>query len=144
MTNFKLTDEEKTHPLEDVFDIEPKTTMVPALQPVSTDIVTTHQYDDKDVEIEEQLQEVYISAMGQFEEQSEAGRNVEGKYKARNGEVAIQALKVALDAVTNKSTVKHNKDKLAENSKTPKTQNNNIILTDRNDLLKLMGKEPLE
>lgn len=131
------------HPLEEVFDIEKNSTEIAVSAPIIPPIVTTEHYDNKDEEIEEQLQEVYVAAMAQYEDQSETAKTVEGKYRARNGEVAMQALKVALDAVEAKSGIKKSKDKIeASQNQGPTTQNNNLIITDRNDLLKLLdGKE---
>jgi hypothetical protein len=124
------------HPLEKVFGIEPGTTMLPTVQR-TTELAIVPTYDEKDKEVEGQLQEVYDAAMGAFETQSQETELVEGKYKARSGEVAVQFLNTALEAAKSKTTLKMHKDKLV-NAATgaAKTVNNNLIVADRNDLLR--------
>lgn len=131
------------HPLEKIFDMEEGSTMVP--QTVrSTEMVVAEQYDSKDTEIETQFQEVYDAAMGAFESQFQEADLVEGKYKARAGEVAVQFLNAALQAAQNKSIMKQHKDKLAEalaRQRGPSTVNNNLIVATQQDMLdKLLGK----
>ncbi len=130
------------HPLEKTFNIEPGTTLVPQVVR-STELTSIETYDEKDSEIETQFQEVYDAAMGAFEGQFQEADLVEGKYKARVGEVAVQFLNTALQAAQNKSLLKQHKDKIAEATKknsTPNTVNNNLIVADRNEILKkLMG-----
>lgn len=129
------------HPMENLLDIEEGSTMVPAIQR-NTDLVVDVQYDDKDVEIEEQFQEVYDLALEAFEAQSAEAELVEGKYKARNGEIAAQYLNTALNAAKEKSSQKMHKDKttLAANKVTSPTgmTQNNLIVGDRNDILKTL------
>ena len=143
MTEFTKVKKETDHPLEDVFEIEPYTTPMEVTTAVPQEVVTPENYDDKDTEIEQQLQEIYEAAMGQFEVTREEIEKVEGKYKARNGEVALQALQTALSAVQSKASVKANKDKLAIKQQTagPSTLNQNLIVADRNELLKALGNE---
>lgn len=124
------------HPLEEVFGIEQGTTMLPTIQR-TTELTVVESYDVKDKEVEGQLQEVYDAAMGAFETQSQETELVEGKYKARSGEVAVQFLNTALEAAKSKSTIKMHKDKLSTVvNKPPGTVNNNLIVADRNELLK--------
>lgn len=124
------------HPLEKVFGIEQGTTMLPTIQR-TTELTVVQSYDDKDKEVEGQFQEVYDAAMGAFETQSQETELVEGKYKARSGEVAVQYLNTALEAARSKSHMKQHKDKLVTTAAgSPKTVNNNLIVADRNDLLK--------
>jgi hypothetical protein len=124
------------HPLEKVFGIEQGTTMLPTVQR-TTELAVVHTYDEKDKEVEGQFQEVYDAAMGAFETQSQETELVEGKYKARSGEVAVQFLNTALAAAQSKSTLKQHKDKLSTVvNKAPGTVNNNLIVADRNDLLR--------
>lgn len=126
------------HPLEKVFGIEPGTTMLPSIQR-TTELAVVQTYDEKDKEVEGQMQEVYDAAMGAFETQSQETELVEGKYKARSGEVAVQFLNTALEAAKSKSTMKMHKDKMAAtvSGNGPKTVNNNLVVTaDRNELLR--------
>lgn len=139
MTDFNIKEKAINHPLEDILDLEPGTTMMEVPDRLPTEIVTTDDYDKKDKEIETQLQEVYDAAMTQFEVTCEEAEKVEGKYKARNGEVAIQALNTALAAVRTKAEVKSSKDKVKVKATAsgPRTLNQNLIV-DRNELLKLL------
>jgi len=98
---------------------------------------------EKDTEIEQQLQDVYKAAMDAFDNQNDVIEEVEGKYVARNAEVAVQFLNAALAALREKSTIKQHKDKLQVTdfaNKLPKTVNNNLII-DRNELLKLITEQ---
>jgi len=133
------------HPLEGVLDIEPGTTMLPSIERES-DTVTTGDYDEKDNEIDGQFQEIFDVAMSAYETQVQEAEMVEGKYKARNSEVAVQFLNAALAAVREKSSIKQHKDKVkvAQNKVTgPSTVHNtqNNIIADRNELLKAFNKE---
>lgn len=138
------TDVQTDHPMEEVFDLEPNTTIVQR-EERETEMVASEEYDPKDVEIEEQFQEVYDAAMGAFESQCDEAEVVEGKYKARNAEVAVQFLNAALAAAKEKSGLKQHKDKqgIAQGKLRGgpgNTINNNLVVADRNDLLKrLLG-----
>jgi hypothetical protein len=132
------------HPLEEIFDIESGTTIIPRTEK-TTELVASEEYDDKDNEIENQFQEVYDTALAAFEDQVAEIEILEGKYKARNMEVGVQLLNTALAAAKEKSGLKQHKDKtaVAKGKLSGKTVNhNNLIVADRNDLLKtLMGKK---
>jgi hypothetical protein len=67
--------------------------------------------DPKDNEIEKQFQEIYETAMSAYEALFQEVDLVEGKYKARTGEVAVQFLNTALNAAGNKMKLKQGKDK---------------------------------
>jgi len=98
------------HPLEEIFGIEEGTTSVPSVVR-SSDIIETPLYDRKDKEIDGQFQEIYDTALEAFEEQAEEAELVEGKYRARNHEIAAQYLTIALNAANSKGTHKVNRDK---------------------------------
>ena len=132
---------EKTiiHPLEEALNIERGTTVVEYNEVVPTELLPHETYDEKDNEIEDQLQEVYDKAMAAFDVQAEITDIVEGKYSARNGEVAVQYLNTALQAVNSKANLKQHKDKLEvakEKISTPNKVQNNLIVTDHSDLLR--------
>ena len=132
-----------SHPMEDILDIEPGTTIATKIER-NTEIAEDAEYDTKDDEIEEQIQEVYDSAMTAFESQMDESELVEGKYKARNGEVAVQFLNAALTAIKEKNGLKQHKDKIAiaKGKLTGSKTTNNLIIADRNDLLKqILGKD---
>jgi hypothetical protein len=129
------------HPLEDVLDIDPGTTMVEYREVVPAEIVVMPTYDQKDNEIEGKLEEIYSTAMGQVTAIGDEMERVEGRFKARIGEVTATMLNVALGAVREKSMLKQHKDKLTpaqQAANTPHTVNNNLIVADRNELLRLM------
>lgn len=134
------------HPLEDVLDIESGSTLMPQIER-SSDIVVSNEYDNKDNEIDGQFQEIYDAAMAAFETQVQEAELVEGKFKARNSEVAVQFLNTALAAAREKSGMKQHKDKVAvaqnklvnKPSVVNNTQNN--IYADRNELLKALSKD---
>lgn len=145
-----MSDEKETltkeveHPLEDFLDIEPGTTVVEYKETVPAELVVHSDYDPKDVEIEDQFQEVYEKAMDAFDDQSDITDQVEGKFAARNAEVAAQFLNTALNAAKEKSGMKSHKDKLDVSkirAGAPGTVNQSLIVADRNDILKaLMGE----
>lgn len=135
-TTKEIVDVIVKHPLEQAFNIEGGTTLMPTVQR-TTDLTVIEAYDNKDKEIEEQLQEVYDAGMSAFENQFQEADQVEGRYKARSGEVAVQFLQTALNAVTAKSALKMHKDKLMSTvQRAPSTVNNNLIVADRNELLR--------
>lgn len=138
---------EKTvaHPLEEILDIEPCTTVVEYKEFVPAEVVPAPDYDNKDSEIEEKLEEIYTIALGNVNIISDEMERVEGKYKARIGEVTATMLNVALGAVKQKADLKMHKDKLAvdrQSAGTPHTVNNNLVVSDRNAVLRaLMDKD---
>lgn len=126
------------HPMEEILDIEPGTTIATVVER-NTELVVADEFDAKDQEIEGQMQEVYEAAMEAFEDQCNDNQVIEPKYRARNQEVAVQFLNAALNAAKEKSTLKQHKDKLAvaqARAVGPKTLNQNLIVADRNDILK--------
>ena len=138
MSESKEVEVLKAHPIEDMFDIESGSTVTTKIER-TTELVEADEYDDKDDEIEEQIQEIYDSAMGAFETQMDEAELVEGKYKARNGEVAVQFLNAALNAAKEKSSLKQHKDKLSVSKGKLGAKvggDTNIIVADRNDILR--------
>lgn len=129
------------HPIEDVLDIEPGTTLYPVVESQPTPVTVSQDYDDTDREITEQFQEVYDVAMDAYETQAADMQTIEPKYRARNQEVAVQYLNAALNAAKEKSTVKMFKDKLnvkAAKAGGVRIKDSNVIVADRNDVLKEM------
>lgn len=145
-----IVTKEKTieHPLEELFNIEPGTTVVEYKEAVREENVEMTNYDAKDIEIEGQLEEIYSSAMGQAVVIGDEIERVEGKFKARMGEVSATMLNVALSAVREKSAIKMHKDKLTPTKGQQvtvagnQTVNNNLIVADRNEILRAFaGKD---
>ena len=106
------TDKLVTHPLEEAFGIEPGTTVSEVIVAVPDEVSVMPDYDQKDIEIEAKLEEIYATAMGQVVIISDELDRVEGKFKARMGEVTATMLNVALSAVHEKTILKVHKDKL--------------------------------
>jgi len=96
----------------------------------------------RDMEIEGQIEEVYTLAIAQATDVGDQIALVEGKYKARMGEVSATLLNVALGAIRERSALKMHKDKAAPGGHGgPHTVNNNLIVADRNEILRaLAGK----
>lgn len=138
VTTITETEVAKEHPMEEEMDLEPGTTITKTVER-STELVEAKAYDEKDKEIEEQMQEVYDAAMDAYDDQMGISDTVEGKYKARNAEVAVQFLGAALAAAKEKRGMKEHKDKLVP-TKGGTTINGNQtnIVADRNDLLKML------
>lgn len=129
------------HPLEEVFDIEAGSTMVEYEEKMPTIIEKLPEYDSKDSEIEDQFQEIYDTAMDAYDAQMDGIDGVEGRYKARNGEIAAQFLNTALHAAKEKANLKEHKDKVKAVTGENKTVNHNNLFLDRNSLLKMLGGE---
>ena len=130
------------HPLEDFFEIEEGTTEVEVYEREG-ELIRAGGYDDKDSEIDEQFQEIYDSAMEGYDLLSEELQVVEGKYKARVGEVGVQHLNAALNAASHKARLKEHKDKLESKSKEAPssiTTNNTLIVDDRSAMLDQLRK----
>lgn len=123
------------HPVEEVLDIEPGTTIVEYNDSETKDLTVPITYDKKDSEIEDDLEEIRKSAYDAFEDQKDKSQEVESKYSARSAEVAAQFLKTALDAIREKSIIKQAKDRL-RGVAGPKTVTGNNAPLDRNKLIK--------
>lgn len=112
---------------------------VMATAPVVVDI-----YDDIDKKNDKKFQEIYNFALETFSQQVQEASLVEGRFRARNLEVAAQFLKIGLDSAKDASNQKANKDKIRIAQKKvdgggSKTQNN-FFIGDRNDLMKELAK----
>lgn len=136
---FISSEEYIEHPMEDIFDIEPGTTIITREEFQTTEIITPEDYDTKDTEIDEQFQAVYDAAMTAFADQAGLLHTNDPKFSARNMEVANAFLSTALAAVNAKSNSKQHKDKMKKVDG-PKTVNNNLIM-DRNVLLKMLKEK---
>lgn len=143
-----MTTKKTEHPLEDIFDIESGSTELnlPSVRDRITEITTTESadglYDDIDLSIESQFQEVYDTALEAYQIQADEAELVEGKYKARNQEIAVQLLQTALNAAANRSTLKTNKEKIRiaemKTRSSGSVTNNNTIVGTTSEILKMM------
>ena len=137
----KLITKEKTieHPMEDILDITPGTTVVEYKEAIPAVVVQAPSYDEKDNEIEDKLEEIYTVAMGNVSIIADEMDRVEGKYKARVGEVTATMLNVALGAVREKAQLKMHKDKQPiPGSVGSHTVNNNLVVADRNEIIRML------
>lgn len=135
-TKITRTEKEISHPLEEIFDIEENTTVVPYTE-VKTDLVSYIGFDEKDNELEGQLQHLYDMALEAFETQQDESAGIEQKFRARNAEVAAQYLKTALEAVREKRELKQHKDKIVVKQSGAMT-NNNLIVADHNAIMDMI------
>lgn len=126
------------HPYEKIFDIENGTTVVTTEYIAKAELCEINDYDDKDIEIESQLQDVYELAIEAYHNQLGIINNIEPQFSSRNAEVANQFLGTALDAIKEKRQIKQHKDKIKQHT-TNNTVNNNLII-DRNEMLRMMLK----
>lgn len=136
------TEQPIEHPMEQVLDLEQGTTLIPRTEREGTELAIAEEYDNKDQEIEQQFQEIYDSALNAFERQEADNEIIEPKYRARNQEVAVQYLTTALQAAKEKASLKQHKDKQTANKeKGPNTVNNNLVVADRNEVLKALARD---
>lgn len=145
----KIKKEEKmaSHPMEDVLGIEPGTTVMEQhtfeIEPVQESSVV--DYDEKDIDIEEKLDDIYNLALNQVAVINDQMELIEGRYRAGLAENSAQMLNVALGAMRERSLLKQHKDKLQIATDKINIKrgdknitNNNLIVTSQNDLLKML------
>ena len=144
----------KKNKIDEAFDIEPYNPKniidVDDIKSLPSTNIVHDPYDNKDVEIETQYQEVYDKAMEAFECQQDAAEDIEGRFLAKNAEVANQLLSTALSAAKEKANLKSRSDQLQLRKQNPQStdqsgsttniQHNNLIM-DRNEILKLIKGE---
>lgn len=129
------------HPLEDVFEIEEGTTMLPKTV-TQTEVVKYEPFDEKDEELDQQFQNVHDAAMTAFDEQQEEAEVVDPKYKARNAEVAVQFLNTALNATSAKAQLKQMRDKLeVSKGKLAGDAAKTGVQMDRNEILRMFAEQ---
>lgn len=95
----------------------------------------------EDLHIDGQLDVIHSTALQAYEKQTRLIEEVDPKFAARNAEVAAQYLTLALNAVNSRVDAKYKRQKVRlakATSNAPGTVNNNVIVADRNQLLKLM------
>lgn len=154
------------HPLESIFSIEPGSTPVHAasaqvstemMDPATGEVIErkTEGVTDPEIEKEERIEDlkidgqidvIHCAAMGAFEAQSRLSQEVDPKFAARNAEVAAQYLKIALDAVGTRVDTKYKRNKIRlEQNQGPRSVQNNLIVADRNEILKNLfdGAKPI-
>ena len=113
-------------------------------QPVDADSATLDKEDRlEDLKVQAQMDTIHAAAMGAFNQQAALSQQVDPKFSARNAEVAAQFLTIALGAVTNRAKAKNDRQKLRlakEGGGTPNTVHNNLIVANRNDIMRELFK----
>jgi len=127
----------KAIPLEETFEVEPYVTQGNVMEYDEKDNIVGESYDEKDKSLDEEFNNVYVKALDAYSSLSEELEFVEGKYKARVGEVSNQFLNTALNAAKEKANLKGHKDNLVM-KETNKTTNNNLFVGNHEELLKLL------
>lgn len=136
-----MTPKTVVSPLEEIFNIDNGTTelAIGANSVVPSDLIEMDSIDEQeDQELATQTNTIFNYAMEAYEQQSATIQTIDPKYAARTAEVAAQYLNIALNAVNVRG---NNRDRREKRKGTPSQnaeQINNIIVTDRNELLKLM------
>lgn len=140
--NIVTIEQQKDHPLETLLDIDSGSTNVEYQMIERQDPIQLHTYDDKDMEIENKLEDIYVMAINQATLIGDEMERVEGRHKARIGEVTATMLNVALGAVREKSVLKAHKDKLTPVAGATgaggTVTNNNILVADRNEIMRMI------
>ncbi len=134
------------HPIAAMFDIEDvrESTTPIAVIDDNQELVVAAQYDDKDVDIDQELNHIKNIALATFEEQKQLSSQVEPKFKADILASANGLLTTALQAIKEKADMKKAKDKLTKNPglKIGNSEVTNVIVADRNELLRQRKNQP--
>lgn len=133
------------HPFENMFEIEPGSTILHKPDYDVNGMVLYDQYDEKEQEIEAQYQTIYSAAFAAFTDQvmsTQRGENP-GMY-GKNLEAAAKFLSTALDAVKEKAELKHKKDKTITKTVTATNVTNNNLIMDREDLISMLQGKALD
>lgn len=159
-----MEDDKQPHPLEDLLNIKAGSTeeAIDALKPeipqTSKNLVdpstgelvprkvgdVTESDLDKeeridDLAIDSKLESIHTAALDAFESQHRLSQEVDPKFSARNAEVAAQYLNIALNSVNSKIDAKYKRSKIRlVKDKKPNQVQNNVIVADRNSLLKTL------
>jgi hypothetical protein len=122
----------KPNTLEEAFGIPSGSTEI-TVEKTVTESTKVELYDEKDQEIDQQLNVIKDMAQYQYEKIQDTIEDVEPKYAGRLHEVSNAVLSTMLDAVKSKAKIKMEKDKLAVRQQSPtkinQTTNNTIIST---------------
>jgi len=119
--------------------------VVRSAEPTDNELAKEERIED--MQIDGKLNEVYDNAMTAFENHAGQAENSDPRFSARNGEVAAQYLKIALDSANSKVEAKYKRNKVRigrMGAGTPNSVQQNLIVADRNDLLKQLFKGDFE
>lgn len=134
------------HPMEDIFEIESGSTEIASvLIDHPHDIPNAVDYDDKDNDIEAQIQHIHDVALVAFQQQMEFAQLGDPKYAARSMEVATQLLNTGLTALKERAAIKAHKDKLSNKIKPNQTNitNNTLVVGSRSEILRKLRNQNL-
>lgn len=127
------------HALEEFLNITPLE--IEKLEYQGKPLKRHEDYDPKDEELEEQIEEIFKKAMSGYINLEALLDGVEPKYRARLAEVALAYLNTGLNAVNSKAKQKENKDKMLAKaqsaSKGVKNTTNYVFTGDRNEAVRL-------
>lgn len=153
----------QAHPIEDFLDIEPGSTQQAfqdsatpqtnaLIDPTSGEVIErkTNEVTEEqlvreerieDLQVDAQLGEIHTAAMQAFYQQAALAQQVDPKFSARNAEVAAQFLTAALNTVNSRVDAKFKRQKIRLDKQkltdgVPNSVQNNLIVTDRNSLMK--------
>jgi len=141
------------NPMETAFDLAPKPVDermdvplivdgVPMLADASQTLTPVeYEKDEEDKETDAKIDKVYDAAMDAFTEQTSYIEVIEPRYAARNAEVAANFLSIALNAATAKGKMKNDRARSGAfiPFKQNNTTNNNVLVADRNQILRMMA-----
>ena len=130
-------------PLEDIFEIENCTTeQALQLAPVSTEMSSIDETEETEIAV--QLNTVYNYALEAFEQQTANVQTIDPKFAARTAEVAAQYLNIALNAVNTRVGSRDRREKRKGGkieNQTAENIQNNIIVADRNEILRMIKSQ---
>jgi hypothetical protein len=119
--------------------IDPTNGEIVARSSVPTEMDLELEERIEDLHIDGQLESVHTNAIIAFEKSSRMSEEADPKFAARNAEVAAQYLTIALNAVNSRVDAKYKRAKSKQGkiaAGTPGTVNNNILIGDRNEILR--------
>lgn len=130
-----------THPLAESCEFD-DTDLVPfdesdkelaLVEPVKVD-----SYDEKDESLDVEFDTIYNEALRSYRNISDDMVFVEGKFKARIGEVSNQFLGTALNAAKEKAALKRHKDTIVVKEAAGQVTNNNLVVGSHEELLRIL------
>ena len=138
--NFNESDFSQNMPLDDFFNVN----NVQEVVENANATVESPIYDEKDLDLDRELSEIAAIAKKTIDAQQRIALSVEPKFRGELLGVANNMLTTALQAIKEKADIKKHKDKLSVGKGGLQIGNSevtNIIVADRNELLKNRKKE---
>jgi hypothetical protein len=113
----------------------------------ATSVAIAKEERIEDLQIDGKLNEIYDNAITAFNNHAGLAENADPRFSARNGEVAAQYLKIALDSTNSKVEAKYKRAKVriaGIGAGSPNSVQNNLVVADRNDILKQLFAKDFE